>query len=122
MQRLLGRTYHAQGRKDEAIEAYQRAIELNELDAWSMNNLGLLFLEMKRAGEALPLFEKAVEIKNDVPAFHNNLGMALEHTRRFEDAAAAYTSALNADPTYDKAKKNLDRVTLVKGHRESTGE
>jgi tetratricopeptide (TPR) repeat protein len=122
VQRLLGRTYHAQGKKDDAIEAYRRAIELNELDAWSMNNLGLLFLEMKRADEALPLFEKAVEIKEDVPAFHNNLGMALEHTGRFEDAAAAYANALNADPTYDKAKKYLERVKLVKGRRESTGE
>jgi tetratricopeptide (TPR) repeat protein len=119
VQRLLGRTYQAQGKTDEAIEAYRRAIELNELDAWSMNNLGLLFLEMKRADEALPLFEKAIEIKNDVPAFHNNLGMALEHTGRFEEAAVAYAGALNADPTYDKAKKNLDRVKLVKGNRES---
>ncbi|HEY5616452.1 MAG TPA: tetratricopeptide repeat protein [Vicinamibacterales bacterium] len=112
--RLLGRTYHARGETDEAVDAYRRAIALNERDAWSMNNLGLLFLETQRADEALPLLAKAVELRQDVAAFHNNLGMALEHTGRFKAAAAAYGGALSADPGYDKAKRNLARVEAVK--------
>ena len=116
--RLLGRSYHTQGKTDDAVAAYRRAIELNELDAWSMNNLGLVLLETQRAEEAVPLLEKAVELKQDVPAFHNNLGMALEHTGRFKDAAAAYANALNADPSYEKAKQNLTRVEAVKSDRE----
>lgn len=113
VQRLLGRVYHEQGKTAEAVEAYRRAIELNELDAWSMNNLGLVLFESRRVEEALPLFTKAVELKKEVPAFHNNLGMALEHTGRFSDAAAAYTGALTADPSYDKAKKNLARIEAM---------
>ncbi len=112
--RLLGRTYHAQHQTDEAVEAYRRAIELDERDAWSMNNLGLLLLESKRADEALPLLAGAVELRKDVPEFHNNLGMALEHTGRFTAATTAYTDALTADPTYEKAKQNLARVEAVK--------
>jgi tetratricopeptide (TPR) repeat protein len=112
--RLMGRAYHAQGQTDEAVNAYRRAIELDDKDAWSMNNLGLLFLETKRAGDALPLLAKAVELKKDVAAFHNNLGMALEHTGRFGAAATAYAGALTADPGYDKAKQNLTRVEAVK--------
>ena len=62
MHRLLGRTYHAPGaRRTRPSTAYRRAIEVNDLDAWSMNNLGLLLLEAQRADEALPLFAKAVE-------------------------------------------------------------
>jgi tetratricopeptide (TPR) repeat protein len=118
VQRLLARTYHAQGKTDEAVEAYRRAIELNELDAWSMNNLGLVLLETKRADEALPLLAKAVELRRDVPEFHNNLGMALEHTGRFRAAATAYSGALSANPGYDKAKQNLARVEAVKGGTE----
>jgi Flp pilus assembly protein TadD len=112
--RLLGRTYHAQGKTDEAIDAYRRAIELNELDAWSMNNLGLVFLDEQRAEEAVPLFTKAVELRQEVAAFHNNLGMALEHVGRFKDAATAYAGALHADPGYEKAKQNLTRVEAIK--------
>ena len=113
--RLLGRTHNAKGQTDEAVNAYRRAIELNELDAWSMNNLALVLIETKRADEALPLLAKAVELRKDVPEFQNNLGMALEHTGRFRAAAAAYSGALTVAPGYTKAKQNLTRVEAIKG-------
>ena len=31
------------------MDAYRRAIDIDQLDAWSMNNLGLLLVETKRA-------------------------------------------------------------------------
>ena len=111
--RLLGRAYSAQGKSEEAMNAYRQAIESNELDAWSMNNLGLLLLEQQRAEEALPLFEKAAELRKEVAAFHNNRGMALEHVGRFGDAVTAYSDALSADPGYSKAKQNLTRVEAI---------
>ena len=112
--RLLARTYVALGRIDESIEAYRAAIAMNNKDAWSMNNLGLLFLEHGRAADALPLLAKAVELRKDTATFHNNLGMALEHTRRFAAAASEYKGALDADPGYEKAQRNLARVEAVK--------
>ena len=111
--RLLGRTYHTQRMTVDAVAAYRRAIELDEFDAWSMNNLGLLLLETKRADEALPLLAAAVKLRKDVPEFHNNLGMALEHTGRYRAAATAYGDALTADAGYEKAKQNLARVERV---------
>ena len=62
----------------------------------------------------MPLLARAVELKKDVPAFHNNLGMALEHTGHFSAAAAAYGGALTANADYDKARRNLARVEIVK--------
>jgi tetratricopeptide (TPR) repeat protein len=112
--RLLGRTYAAVGRIDESIEAYRAAIALNNKDAWSMNNLGLLFLERGCADDALPLLARAVELGKDTAMFHNNLGMALEHTGRFAAAASEYKGAINADPAFEKAKRNLVRVEAVK--------
>jgi tetratricopeptide (TPR) repeat protein len=112
--RLVARTYAAQGRIDESIEAYRAAIALNNKDAWSMNNLGLLFLEQGCAEDALPLLARAVELGKDTATFHNNLGMALEHTGRFKAAASEYKGAINADPGFEKAKRNLARVEAVK--------
>jgi superkiller protein 3 len=112
--RLLGRTYHVQGKTDEAVTAYKRAIELDANDSWAMNNLGLLFLEQGRAADALPLLARAVELGKDVAMFHNNLGMALEHTGHFSDAATAYSGALAADANYEKARQNLARIEKVK--------
>lgn len=108
--RLRGRAYGKQGQIDAAVEAYHQAIDLDERDSWSMNNLGLLLIEHGRAPEALPLLTRAIEIRNDVPSFHNNLGMALEHSGRFRDAAVAYGGALAANAGYEKAARNLARV------------
>ena len=112
--RLLGRTYQAKGETDEAMKAYAKAIEVNDLDAWSMNNLGLLLLETQQYDEAVTWFTKAADVRPSVPSFHNNLGMALEHTDQFRAAATAYSDALAADPGYAKAKKNLARVEKVR--------
>ena len=114
VQRLFGRAYTATGTTDKAVDAYRHAIALDSHDAWSMNNLGLLFLEQQHADAALPLLARAVELRDDVPAFHNNLAMALEHTGRFRAAAEEYRSALTADPGYAKAQRNLARVEAVK--------
>ena len=110
----MARAYTAQQKTDEAIDAYRRAIALNENDAWSMNNLGLLFLEQGFTEDAVPYLARAVELKGNVPAFHNNLGMALEQMGRFVGAAQAYKGALAADPGYAKAKQNLAASEAVK--------
>jgi Flp pilus assembly protein TadD len=120
--RLLGRTYQAKGEKDEAMKAYAKAIEVNGLDAWSMNNLGLLLLETQQYDEAVSWFTKAADVRPSVPSFHNNLGMALEHAGQFRAAATAYGDALAADPGYAKAKKNLARVERLRTVEEAAPE
>ena len=74
----------------------------------------VLFVMLVELTGLAPLLANAVELQKDVPEFHNNLGMALEHTGRFTAAATAYTDALTADPSYEKAKLNLARVEAVK--------
>ena len=110
VQRLYARAFLAQGKSDEAVDVYKHAIELNDKDAWSNNNLGLLLFEQGKAAEAVPLLTRAVELRKDVAVFSNNLGMALEHTGKFQDAAASYRTALEAEPSNAKAKRNLARV------------
>lgn len=112
--RLLARAHAAKGDFDQAVDAYHRAIALDGSDAWSMNNLGMLYLEHGFVEDALPYLAKAVQMKENVAAFHNNLGMALEHQGRFVAAATAYKGALDADPGYTKAQRNLVRVEAVK--------
>jgi len=113
--RLMARVHSARGDFVQAVDAYRRAIALDEFDAWSMNNLGLLYLEHGFVEDAVPYLAKAVLVKEKVAAFHNNLGMALEHQGRFVAAAEAYKGALTVDPGYEKAQRNLVRVEVVKG-------
>jgi tetratricopeptide (TPR) repeat protein len=112
--RLMARAHSAKGEFEQAVDAYRHAIALDGSDAWSMNNLGMLYLERGFVEDALAYLAKAVQMNEKVAAFHNNLGMALEHQGRFVAAATAYKGALTADPGYKKAKQNLVRVEAVK--------
>jgi tetratricopeptide (TPR) repeat protein len=109
--RLLGRARYELKRVPEAIDAYQRAIALDERDVWAMNNLGLIYIQQDRSDSALPVLARAVELRRDSPVFQNNLGTALERTGHYAAAKKAYESALAADGAYGKASASLVRVT-----------
>ncbi len=112
--RLKGRAFHLLGQKDQALAAYRQAIQIDNNDAWSMNNMALIFIEEERFDEALPPLARAIELRDDIAIFQNNLGMVLEHMGYFRSAEEAYASAVAIDASYDKALANLDRVETVR--------
>ncbi|HEV8176214.1 MAG TPA: tetratricopeptide repeat protein [Gemmatimonadales bacterium] len=109
--RLLGRTRYDIGEVEGAIGAYRRALSLDERDVWSMNNLGLIYIQQDRSLEALAPLARAVEIRSNAPVFQNNLGTALERSGYPKAAAEAYEAAIAVDSTYQKASVGLARVT-----------
>jgi len=108
--RLRGRALDALDRTDEAIDAYRQAITLDENDVWSMNNLGVLYLQLGWPDEALYPLARAVSLDTTNAVFFNNLGMALEHTGRWAKAADVYRLAVAADSTHTRSAENLARV------------
>lgn len=108
--RLVGRVNGELRQVEPALEAYRKAIVLDELDVWAMNNMGLLLIETGRFKEAIGPLARATEIRPEAPVFQNNLGMALERTGHYTAAAAAYRAALAGDSTYTRATVSLARV------------
>ena len=109
--RLLGRARYELGDVEGAIGAYQKALSLDERDVWSMNNLGLIYIQQDRSAEALAPLARAVELRGNAPVFQNNLGTALERAGYPTAAAQAYEAAIAVDSTYAKASVGLARVT-----------
>jgi tetratricopeptide (TPR) repeat protein len=109
--RLLGRARYELGDVDGAIQAYHRALSIDERDVWSMNNLGLIYIQQDRSSEALAPLARAVELRSNAPVFQNNLGTALERSGYPTAAAQAYEAAIAVDSTYEKAAVGLARVT-----------
>ena len=108
--RLVGRVQGSLGNIEPAVEAYRKAIALDEKDVWAMNNLGLILIEQGRFSEALGPLSLATQLKPDAPVFQNNLGMALERSGYYVAAATAYRTALASDSTYGRAAVSLTRV------------
>ncbi len=93
----LGDILVVEGRDQEAIQAYQRALELDEYLPWIHNNLGVLFLEGDQPDLAADHFQQAIDLSPQNVTTYVNLGSAYYAQEDWEAAAAAYGNALDLD-------------------------
>jgi tetratricopeptide (TPR) repeat protein len=71
----LGEVYRQEGRGADALEAYQRAAELDELN-WSVRSLmARLLVDGDRLGAALDAAEEAYAVAPDEPLVMSTLGL-----------------------------------------------
>lgn len=93
-----------QGKEEEALAAYQNALEAASdnasLKGMMLNNIALSLDRLGRPGEAIPIYQEVIKLAE---TFHvtkeicygwNNLAVALEKEKRFDEAREAYTRAL----------------------------
>ena len=83
------RTYSAgsvTGCRDEAIESYRRAIELDSGLGEPYNNLGVSLQSLGRMAEAMVCFRKAVELMPNGGAHHSNLLYSLNYDASYNPA------------------------------------
>ncbi len=112
--RVAGRAHQNLGQPNEAITAYQHALIADPEDAWSMNNLGLVYIHQGRYEQALEPLARATELRNE-PVFYNNLGIALERSGYPVAARDAYAEAVRRSASYTRAEDNFNRLESMDG-------
>ncbi|WP_347240387.1 tetratricopeptide repeat protein [Thermus sp.] len=70
---VLGVKAVREGRRKEALERFQKALELDPLHHRALTNLGTLHLEAGKLEEALALYQKALRLSPEDPLLHENL-------------------------------------------------
>jgi tetratricopeptide (TPR) repeat protein len=102
----MGNALNLQGKKDEAIAHFRKAISIsNEADAHY--NLGTVLASQGKLDEAINQFRESISISPGYAKAHNNLGNALLYQGRLDEAIASYREALRLNPDYEMALKNL---------------
>lgn len=101
----------------EAMQAYERAIELNPEHADARVNLGRLLHEQGAPAAAEPHYRAALEADpgHEIAAF--NLGVALEDLGRLSEAIDVYKMALRLNPSNADAHYNLAGIFERRGDR-----
>jgi Flp pilus assembly protein TadD len=109
----LGMALTSNGKMDEAVAQYQKAVEIRPSHELAQNALGLALARNGKFDEAIAHYQQALESKPDFPEAHYNLGLALARRRRLDEAVVHFEEALEIRPDYGEAHNDLG-VTLAK--------
>ncbi len=106
----LGATLASQGRLEEAVVYFDRAVRMYP-DAPRLRQFLADGLSLTgRFGAAIPHYEAVVRIEPGRPNAHFNLAVALERIGRLADALGHYESAARANPSDVAAVEAVRRV------------
>ncbi|MBN2454978.1 MAG: tetratricopeptide repeat protein [Sedimentisphaerales bacterium] len=86
------------GKINNAIEHYNKSLELKPGSAEVYNNLGNALGKLGRIEQSVECYKKALSIKPNFSAAHYNLGSALAQQGKTEQAIAEYLKALENRP------------------------
>jgi tetratricopeptide (TPR) repeat protein len=104
---ILGDAFSVDGRCDDAIACYQRAIGLAPTLARLHSKLGIAFNDSGRHAEAIEALQQAIARDPNSAALHFNLGVALRDAGRSDAAVHAYRRAIELRPDSSGAYANL---------------
>ena len=102
----LGLTLAGQGHKGEAVQCYERAIQLKPDFVDALNNLGIAQVLQGNLDGATACFQKARQSHPDDPTIQENLGFVL--ARVYHDYAGALVRKGRNDEAIVQLKKALD--------------
>ena len=86
----LGIALQQQGRTDEAMAEFRRAIALDPQFGAAHNNLGTALQTLGKTDEAMAEFRRAIALDPQFGAAHNNLGAALQTQGKTDEAIAEF--------------------------------
>lgn len=93
--------------KEQIIEAYQKASELDPASAGALVNLGTVYFNARDWREAERYYRKALEVDPEYALAHFNLGNLFDERGHRSEALSHYLTALRIHPTYADAHYNV---------------
>ena len=107
-----------QGQLGEAVARYERALALAPDHPETLDNLGIVLVDLGRLEEAVAHHERALAVRPDSAEAHYNLGSALQRQGRYAEALACYGRALSLKPDHAGAHLNRSLALLITGQFE----
>jgi protein O-GlcNAc transferase len=107
---LLGEAHNRLGGREDAKEAFRKAIELDESYAEAYFNLGLLSAEDGQNEDAERLLRTATHLSPNSHKAHGRLGMLLQELGKYSEAEVELRRAIELDPTDAVASSYLNRA------------
>ena len=112
---LLGVIKQQQGKLIEALNAYQKAIDLNPQHQDAHNNIGIILCKLGRYEESINASKKAITINDKTAGPYLNLANALAKLGHLQEAVDALKHSLAYSPNNEEAFSTLGRILTLQG-------
>ncbi|HUB68314.1 MAG TPA: tetratricopeptide repeat protein [Candidatus Methylacidiphilales bacterium] len=119
VQNNLGEAFLQQGRMDEAMEAFQRALKINPKLAEVHDNLGNVLAQKGEWDNAIVEFRKALAINPKLYEINDDLGTVLAQKGELNDAIIEFRKALEINPNYARAHTDLGHGLAQQGQADA---
>ncbi|MCG6981508.1 MAG: tetratricopeptide repeat protein [Deltaproteobacteria bacterium] len=111
----LGAVLADEGRLEEALSHYLKALQLNSTHPEIHNNLGNALAKLGKFRQAETHYLQALQTNPDYVKAHSNLGNLLATQGRLDEAMKHFSEALRLRPDYAEAHINLGNVLASQG-------
>ena len=108
--KLLAQIYESEGKDEEAIDEYVRAVDLNTKDYDSYYQIAFLLNNHERKNESQKMLMELLSKKPEYYKASELLGSILYDQENFKQAARVYIDALKYNPTRYELYYNLGMV------------
>ena len=114
-----GTRFALQGRHQEAIAAFNKALQLNPRNGDAFYSLGNIYSELGRWIEAVGMYRQAIDLNGrDVEAY-NGLGVALSKLGKYQESAEAFREAIKIHPNWAEPHWHLSGIYTSLGQPEA---
>jgi len=107
---VLGAALQSQGRLEESVNMYDRAIEINPIYVDAYCNRADALSGLGRYAESIESCDSAIKINSSSSEAYYNRGNALGHLELYDAAADSYKKAVKLNPRFSDAFCNLGNV------------
>ncbi len=111
----MGIELRKQGRSDEAMTCFQKAVEMKPNFPDAYIHMGNIVQAQNRSDEAISYYEHALRLDPDSAMAWNNMGNLIRRQGRLNEASRHYHQAIRLNPDFAGAYNNLGTVCLCQG-------
>jgi tetratricopeptide (TPR) repeat protein len=104
----MGNTLYSQGKYEDAIECFNKSLQMHLGNNTAWNNKGLALSKTGKFDEAIMCYEKALVINPKDYVVLNNKGSALYKKGEIQRAMQCYKDALELNPDSKTAKRGVN--------------
>jgi tetratricopeptide (TPR) repeat protein len=112
-----GKSLLKQRRYEEAVAAFEHAIQCDPNAAPAHHGKGAAFVGLRRYEEALRACERAIQLDPTSVAVYVNKAQALHALKRYREALKAVEQALQRNPTNSSLQRYRSKLKQYRIHR-----